>query len=489
MHAGRGYHRAPMAVLERRSPETLIGLALACASLVAGLALSKWTLLLAPLIWFFVAWSTSIALPQRFVALIAATVLVPRYPLALGISADDVLPLAAALSGIVLLGRWGWPRLPRIIEGAFAAWLVGGVASAIANGNTIGGIVKLAAPSVGRPVFWFIFMMTAAAIAGRLGLRTFIIPIAAVAVIQAVLSIAASTRCTEIHLGQVSHPDNEAVWESRRPLGVEQGAGTNVGQQRIRCRATGTLGQSSNFLAAYLATSLPVVGAAALAASGRRRWLWAAGALAVTAAIVLTFTRASLIATVAALVVTLLIAAPRRTIAVVGAGLVLAVLVSLAVPQVRTRFTEGESDRKALWYSGWLVFKDHPLFGVGYGNYTDVQRANPKYIKTKFGEPTSTPHNGFIGIAAEGGALQAGAVLVLAGAIVVSAVRAGRAGRSARDAATGGAAGGASGFLVQNMTNTLLLVPAVATYFWVLGGALCGAASQPAQQPGQLVTE
>lgn len=478
-----------MATRLHRNQELTLGAGVCVLAVAGAVALNKWTLLLAPLIWLFVAWCSSIALPQRFVVLVAATVLVPRYPLALGVSADDVLPLAAALSGIVLLSRWGWPRLPRIIEGAFAAWLIGGIASALANGNTVGGVVKLAAPSVGRPVFWFIFMMTAAAIAGRLGLRTFIIPIAAVAVIQAVLSIAAYTRCTEIHLGQVSHPDNEAVWESRRPLGVEQGAGTNVGQQRIRCRATGTLGQSSNFLAAYLATSLPVVGAAALAASGRKRWLWAAGALAVAAAIVLTFTRASLIATVAGLVVTLLIAAPRRTITVVGAGLVLAVLASLAVPQVRTRFTEGESDRKALWYSGWLVFKDHPLFGVGYGNYTDVQRANPKYINTKFGEPTSTPHNGFIGIAAEGGALQAGAVLVLAGAIVVFGVRAGRAVRSGRDAATGGAAGGASGFLVQNMTNTLLLVPAVATYFWVLGGALCGAASQPAEQSGQLAAE
>lgn len=445
-------------------PDLWIGAAATVAAAGLAIATRHWTLLLVPFVWAAIAWLSRIALPQRFAALAAATVLLPRYPLGFGLSVDDVIPSAAAITAIVMLARWGLPRLPRWIEAAFGVWIVAAIASSAVNAAGASDFLRIAGPGVGRPVFWLIFATAAAAVTRRLGVRALLIPVAVVAVAQALVAIAAYTGCGEIHLGAVSQPDNEAVWESRRPIGVEQGAGTNVGEQRIRCRATGTLGQSSNFLAAFLVTTLPVAAGAAIAAQSRAsRLRWTAGAVAMAAALVMTFTRASLIAVVVALAVTLLLAAPRRAIPIVViAGLALGVA-AMTIPQIQRRLTDSANDRRALWWSGAKIFQDHPVFGVGFGNYRDVQLSDRKYLDTPYGEPTSTAHNGFIAIAAEGGAPQAAAVIVLAGAVLV-------VGGGAALAA--GAFGGAAGFLVQNMTNTLLLVPAVATYFWLFGGAL-----------------
>lgn len=456
--------------------EVALGAMVTAAAAAAAVATGHWTALLAPAVWAAIVGLADLPLPRRFAALAAATVLLPRYPLGLGMSVDDLIPSAAAIAGVVLLARWGFPPLPRPVAIAFGVWICFGAASAVFNGDGIAGIVRLAGPGVARPLFWLVFAWTAAAVARRAGVATLLIPIAAIGIVQAVFAIAAYTRCGEIHLGAVSQPENEAVWDSRRPLGVEQGAGTNVGEQRIRCRATGTLGQSSNFLAAFLVTTLPVAAGAAIAERRRlRRAVYAAGTLAMAAAVVLTFTRAALLAVAAALAITLLFAAPRRAVPLLIAGAVLLVAATAAVPQLRRRLSDPANDRRALWYSGMLIFADHPVFGVGFGRYLAVQRSNPKYLDTPFGVPTTTAHNGFIAVAAEGGGPQAAAVLTLTGAVLGLGWRAARRARGSPDGPLVAAAfGGACGFLVQNMTNTLLLVPAVATYFWVLGGALVG---------------
>lgn len=470
------------------SPEPIVGAAVAIAAIGGAVVLNRWTLLLVPVVWTAIAVLSRASLPQRFAWLAATTVLMPRYPLRFGLSVDDVIPSAAAIAGIVLLARWGFPRLPRWMEATFAVWLAAAAASALVNGNGASEMLRIAGPGVGRPVFWFVFAATAAAVTSRLGVRAILIPIAAVAIAEGVFAIGASTVCGEIHLGDVSRPENESVWEARRAIGVEQGAGTNVGEQRIRCRATGTLGQSSNFLAAFLVTTVPVAAAAALAAKRRaqRAW-WAAGAVAMAVALVLTFTRASLIAVAIALVVMLLFAAPKRAVPVILiAGIVLGTA-SMAIPQIKRRLTDSANDRRALWWSGVEIFKDNALLGVGFGNYREVQQSDRRYLDTPYGEPTSTAHNGFIAIAAEGGAVQAGAVLVLAGGILVLGWRAARGARGTPDGALiAGAFGGCAGFLVQNMTNTLLLVPTVATYFWVMGGTVAGVvASAAARRDGR----
>ncbi|GAC1409000.1 MAG: hypothetical protein NVSMB57_01160 [Actinomycetota bacterium] len=468
-----------------RASEMLIGVSILVASVIAAVATAHWTVLIVPIAWAAIAALSTISLPQRFCALAAATVLLPRYPLEVGFSVDDFVPSAAAICGILLLVRWKLPRMPRVIEAAFGVWLVAAAASAMFNGHGLSGFIRLAAPGIGRPLLWLIFVWTAYALAQRGGIRLLLIPVAVVAIIQSVFVIATYSGCTEIHIGAVAEPQNRAVWEARRGLGVEQGAGTNVGEQRIRCRATGTIGQSANFLAAFLVTAVPVIAGAALHAKGRTRWIYAGGGVLAFAGLLLTFTRAALPAAALALFVMLAFAAPRRVLpTIVIISVLLAILVG-AIPQVRKRLTDERADRLALWYSGALIFKDNPVLGVGFGNYRKVQLSNPRYLHTPYGEPTSTAHNGFIGIAAEGGVLQLGAVLVLAIAILIAGARAAARSRGTPNAPLIAAAfGGACGFLAQNMTNTLLLVPAVATYFWLFGGLLLGASAIPFRAAG-----
>ncbi|MHB8510994.1 MAG: O-antigen ligase family protein [Actinomycetota bacterium] len=468
-----------------RSVDVFIGAVILVVSVIAAVFTGHWTVLLVPIIWSALAWLSTAPLLNRFAALVAATVLIPRYPLRIGFSLDDIVPAAAALCAIVLLVVWRPPRMPRPVEIAFAVWILAAAGSAIYNGHSTSSVMKLAANGVGRPVLWLLVVWTAYAATRKYGLRVLLIPIAVVAIIESVFVISTYAHCTEIHIGAVSEPTNRAVWESRRGLGVEQGAGTNVGVERIRCRATGTLGQSSNFLAAYFVTTLPVlVGATLIStkAEGSKinpRWIYLAGTILAVVGLFLTFTRAALPAGAAAVFITLAFAAPRRVLPILLIAAVVVAAFSFAVPQIRRRLTDQKADRLALWYSGLLIFKDHPLFGVGFGNYTTVQRSKPKYLKTPYGTPTSTSHNGFIGIAAEGGAFQAGAVLFLAVFVVVSGARASARARGTPEAALVAAAfGGACGFLAQNMTNTLLLVPAVATYFWLFNGILLGAVAQ-----------
>jgi O-antigen ligase len=158
----------------------------------------------------------------------------------------------------------------------------------------------------------------------------------------------------------------------------------------------------------------------------------------------------------------------------------------LAVPQARARLSDVSSDRRALWYSGAKIFADNPVFGVGFGNYRKVQESNPsRYVSTPYGEAFSTAHNGILAIAAEGGAFQAGAVLFLVLATLRAGWRAVRGARGSPEAIlAAGAFAGVVAFLIQSLTNTLFLVPSVATYFWILAGALIGTAAAASASSG-----
>jgi O-antigen ligase len=58
------------------------------------------------------------------------------------------------------------------------------------------------------------------------------------------------------------------------------------------------------------------------------------------------------------------------------------------------------SERLAHWVAGLLMFRDHPLFGVGIGNYAS---AYPRYAQGIFVIPLGHAHNYYINIAAEAG--------------------------------------------------------------------------------------
>lgn len=63
---------------------------------------------------------------------------------------------------------------------------------------------------------------------------------------------------------------------------------------------------------------------------------------------------------------------------------------------------QSNSERLLMWNSAWNMFKDHPVFGVGLGQYKDNYQQ--KYISPKAKEPNlEHAHNNFIQMLAENG--------------------------------------------------------------------------------------
>jgi len=73
--------------------------------------------------------------------------------------------------------------------------------------------------------------------------------------------------------------------------------------------------------------------------------------------------------------------------------------ISLTRPTDQTFST---AERLAHWIAGLRMFSDHPLLGVGIGNYTE---AYPHYFVTIFTNPLGHAHNYYINIAAETGSI------------------------------------------------------------------------------------
>jgi O-antigen ligase len=75
------------------------------------------------------------------------------------------------------------------------------------------------------------------------------------------------------------------------------------------------------------------------------------------------------------------------------------------------------AERLAHWFAGLHMFVDHPILGVGIGNYPD---AYPRYFITIFTDPLGHAHNYYINIAAETGLIGLMAFILFLLAIFVA---------------------------------------------------------------------
>lgn len=91
-----------------------------------------------------------------------------------------------------------------------------------------------------------------------------------------------------------------------------------------------------------------------------------------------------------------------------------AIQISFTAPGIQDYST---AERLAHWIAGMRMFVDHPLTGVGIGNYPD---AYSQYFVTIFVNPLGHAHNYYINIAAETGAIGLTAFLLFLMAIFVA---------------------------------------------------------------------
>lgn len=80
---------------------------------------------------------------------------------------------------------------------------------------------------------------------------------------------------------------------------------------------------------------------------------------------------------------------------------------------------QSNSERVLLWKSAWNMFRDHPLLGVGPGNFVEVYR--PYYISPDAKEPElGHAHNNFMQMLAETGIIGLSAFVYMFGYILVT---------------------------------------------------------------------
>jgi putative inorganic carbon (HCO3(-)) transporter len=126
-----------------------------------------------------------------------------------------------------------------------------------------------------------------------------------------------------------------------------------------------TFGHVAALLTALIAGGL-------VSGTARAKWLWAVVAVAL-AAIAVTFDRGAWLGLAAAALVIILMSRSRLLI---GAIALVALLAALN-PGVRGRFqssfsTSGNGDRVFIWARAKEIIADHPLRGIGFGNYPRV---------------------------------------------------------------------------------------------------------------------
>ena len=268
-------------------------------------------------------------------------------------------------------------------------------------------------------------------------------------------------------VGLVLHVTNSYIWNA-----------PDVGIRRVNATF-----HDPNIFARFLAFAMltMVVLAADLAGTVRHRALWIAGALAAAMILPFTYSRATWALTLVVAVVVIALAR-RRKRALALVGLVAAVFAAVAIidPSVFSRasvlaanlqspFNNRPLLERAPWLrflnvlpldsvrhylisAGLIIFADHPIFGVGFGNFSQTL-AGPYASLVPSGYDTTASHTSLITILAETGLVGLGIVLLTGLIFVKSTVRAA---------------------FQSPLHRTLVLVPAVALLVIVLESQFSG---------------
>jgi O-antigen ligase len=184
-------------------------------------------------------------------------------------------------------------------------------------------------------------------------------------------------------------------------------------------RGTGGFLGDENDLALACSTALPFALVASLALPGWRRWLGAGLSVLLTAAIVVSVSRGGFVGLVAAVLYCVMASRNRvRNLAIGALGVVAFVLMipssyNQEIESMRQTSTGTAETRLFLWAAAMNTWIDHPLLGVGAGNYPwNVGRYQPKgraeglfsagqYHQRDF--TTQVSHSAFMQVLAETG--------------------------------------------------------------------------------------
>ena len=434
----------------------LLGVGILLGGAVVARLLTRWT-----------GWG-----PAGGVALIVAAPLAPHVTIASSLSADDLLPLLG-------LGLLAWRRpVPRLTGDRLLRWILVAMAvatlarigTALVNGDPTHSTLTQLVQAIARPlVLVGVACYVGATAPERDRLRFVSMAMGAIGTFEAAFSLIGFV------FGLPGHAGIDPTRVGTSLYGVCPG------------RVSGTLGLSANHIGALFVLTIPVSAALALHEAGWRRWAWVGATGLQSAALVLTFTRSSIliagILTLAFLVYERRFVVGALVVATTAAILVIAVGVSCTGSPVAGRITD-RTDRLALWYAAARIAIDHPLFGVGLDRMNEVVNANPqRYKKTPFGTVTSSAHNTILLAAAETGIAGGLAILAVNVGVGLLALRLAWRGRRRERELLLAAALALAGYLAQGMVNNLFSVPGTSVLFACVIGAFAVARGEGGEGP------
>lgn len=190
----------------------------------------------------------------------------------------------------------------------------------------------------------------------------------------------------------------------------------------VHVRAAGFFGHPMTF-AGYFCIYLPILFISFLEKNISGRWQWLAGGLFIvnSAALMFNSTRGAWLAVALVVLVTLIYYILKcNKLAILSLVVLIAVGASLSFyqPFVKRLATitdthyQSNTERILIWHSAFNMFKDHPITGVGLGQYKDNYQH--KYISPKAKEPKlSHAHNNFMQMLAENGIIGFAGFLIL----------------------------------------------------------------------------
>ncbi len=394
-----------------------------------------------------------------FILLVTGAIALPFVPIAGPLSTDDLLPLIAVGIGFIIVPfatdeRTTDASLLAIGLLAFLAFVTSGV-----NATSLGDLVKLAGRSGGRLLFFAAFIISTRAVLDRGRWPQFaVVALAGAATAEAVFCVWAWV----------------AKYHGPYGIGIAEIPGWSVLRGHVRVHGTfsGALKSheltnvSANFLASYFVLSIPATLGVVLWMK-KHRWRLAvlAGASLQIVALYLTYTRAALVA-LAVSVLAFGWFLGRRKLAF--GAVVVAAMVTLAIPSMRAKFFKEGHNRYTLWAAAVATVERSPLVGVGDGNYIAEIIASPTLHQSDYGSASTTPHNSILMTAANlglGGAVLHVLIIIAISLLALGAIQ---QSRDRENALACGLAASLIGYLVQDQFNNLSYVPKVATQMWFI---------------------
>lgn len=384
------------------------------------------------------------------VLVMAASPLVPARlgPSYAGISLDDIPLLAGtALALWSVVQREGWRKLIHPLSIPLWLFAVWNALAVVLAGHV--GVDELAR-GIGRWGLVALAFSLLLRIAARPGRARFVIgAVLIVGLGEALFGLWSYVVDWKVQSPDVARLIGLELWRPYQPL-----------YETTPGRIAGTLGVSSNFFGALMLMPTLLAGAMFARAWNRREQaIWAVATGALFFALVLSYTRASMIGLLVGFGVLLLVTLRPRV------GVLVAVLVVLGIvlTPAASRFVHEGNDRLALARKAVETVKEQPVAGLGSGDFVAGQFDEDKPVLI------GTPHNSFLLAATETGI--PGGVLLFLAAVLPGAVAAVGAIRRRGDVLLAGAVAGLIAFGFQTVSNNLFHIPTVAVFYWLVAAA------------------